>query len=103
MRRRAILAAAGLVLLAGPAPEAEARSRSRAGSLTTWRGTWSGSAARGCAGGTCWRSRSVTGPHGQSWSRQGSVTRIAPGDISGTGTMSGPRGSVTRSFSADRW
>lgn len=99
MRAR-LLAAAGLLLLAGLPDGAEARTRS--GSVATWRGTWAGSASRGCAGGTCSYSRSLTGPQGRTWSRQGSVTRTAPGDISGTGTMSGPRGSVTRSFSLDR-
>jgi hypothetical protein len=98
-RHAAALAALAALLLATPGPAA---ARERSGSLTTARGTWSGSASAGCAGGSCSRSRSLTSPTGQNWSRQGSVSRTGPGDYTGSSTVTGPAGSVTRSTSIDR-
>jgi hypothetical protein len=70
----------------------------RSGSVTTWRGTYYGSASGGCAGGTCSRSASVTGPYGGTIARSGSITRVGPHAFDYTRTTTGPNGnSVTRS------
>lgn len=70
----------------------------RSGGVTTWRGTYYASASGGCAGGTCSRSASVTGPYGGTIARSGSITRVAPHAFDYTRTTTGPNGnSVTRS------
>lgn len=79
----------------GAASQADAWTRS--GSVTTARGTYTGSASGGCAGGTCSRSASVTGPNGKTVSRTGSVARTGPYRYGYTRTTTGPNGnSVTR-------
>ncbi len=75
---------------------AEASAWTRSGSATGWRGTRNVSAYGSCAGGSCSRSITRTGPNGYSMSRQGSVS-CAGGVCSGTRTTTGPGGnSVTR-------
>jgi hypothetical protein len=72
----------------------------RHGSVSTWRGTYSGQASGGCGGGSCWRSGSVTGPYGGTVSRSGNVTRTGPHTYDYSRTTTGPNGnSVTRSGS----
>ena len=76
----------------------QASAWTRSGSVTTWRGTYHGSASGGCAGGTCSRTRSVTGPNGNTVSRSGSITRTGPYRYSYSRTTTGPNGNgVTRS------
>lgn len=89
-----VVSLAGFVSL-GAVSEAAAWTRS--GTVTTPRGTYTGSAAGGCAGGTCSRSATVTGPYGGTVSRSGSVTRTGPYSYGYTRTTTGPYGnSVTR-------
>lgn len=72
----------------------------RSGSVTTARGTTTASASGGCAGGTCSRSASVTGPQGYGASRSGSVSASGNSSLSYGRTTTGPAGgSVTRSGS----
>lgn len=88
-----LAAGVALVTLAGAA---EANAWTRSGSVTGWRGTGTVNAYGGCAGGSCSRSITRTGPYGYSTSRQGSAS-CAGGVCSGTRTTTGPRGnSVTR-------
>ncbi|MFA6265544.1 MAG: hypothetical protein WC670_07510 [Pseudolabrys sp.] len=82
----------------GTAFVSEAGAWTRSGSVTTARGTYTGQASGSCAGGTCTRSRSVTGPNGKTVSRTGSATRTGPYRYRYTRTTTGPNGgSVTRS------
>ncbi|MGX9965196.1 hypothetical protein ACVFYP_17830 [Roseomonas sp. F4] len=86
MRRILLLAATAMLI----APAAGAWEKS--GSVTTPNGTWTGSRSAACADGTCSRAGSVTNPQGQVWSRQGQVTRQAPGQWSGSRSAAGPNG-----------
>lgn len=82
----------------GVASVSEANAWTRSGSVTTARGTYTGQASGTCAGGTCSRTRSVTGPNGNTVTRSGSATRTGPYRYSYTRTTTGPNGgSVTRS------
>lgn len=93
----ATLLLAGIVSFAA-ATEASAWTRST--TVTTPRGTYTGSAAAGCAGGVCSRSATVTGPYGNTVSRSGSVARTAYPSYMYSRTTTGPYGrSVTRSGS----
>ncbi|HTZ71219.1 MAG TPA: hypothetical protein VMB71_11265 [Acetobacteraceae bacterium] len=85
-----LLAAVLCGVFAGPASAHWTRS----GSVTTPRGVYTGNFSGGCAGGTCSRQGTVTGPYGYSASRYGSVTRTAPGQYSSTGSATGPYGGV---------
>lgn len=99
-----VFISASLAGLIGLATVSQASAWSRSGSVTTWRGTYYGHSSGGCAGGTCSRSRSVTGPYGGTVSRTGSITRTGPGDYSYSRTTTGPNGnSVTRSGSVERY
>lgn len=90
------------LLIAGSASDARAWSRS--GSVTTQRGTYTGTASAGCGGGTCSRSVSVTGPNGHTVSRTGSISRTGPDRYAYSRTTTGPNGrSVTRSGWFRRW
>jgi hypothetical protein len=81
----------------------DASAWTRSGSVTTWRGTYHGSASGGCGGGSCSRSGSVTGPNGGTVSRSGSIIRTGPGAYSYSRTTTGPNGnSVTRSGTVTR-
>lgn len=85
---------AGLISVAAVS---DAFAWTRSGSVTTARGTYSGSASAGCASGTCARTKTVTGPNGNSAARSGSVTRTSPYTYDYSRTTSGPYGgSVTR-------
>jgi hypothetical protein len=92
-----VLATTALVaVLASGVSDAHAWVRS--GSVTTWRGTYYGSAVGGCGSGTCSRSATVTGPYGGTVSRSGSISRVGPNTYAYTRTTTGPYGnSVTRS------
>jgi len=82
----------------GFAAVTEANAWTRNGSVTTARGTYTGQASGTCAGGTCTRTRSVTGPNGKTVTQSGSVTRTGPHRYRYTQTTTGPNGgSVTRS------
>lgn len=95
---KAILVSGALAVLLSVAAVSQADAWTRSGSVTTARGTYTGSASGSCAGGTCSRSGSVTGPNGNTVSRSGSVTRTGPYRYSYTRTTTGPNGnSVTRS------
>ena len=95
---RPVLAICLATLLSG-ATVSEAAAWTRSGSVTTGRGTSTVSASGGCAGGTCARTKSVTGPSGNTVSRTGSVSATgAPYAYGYTRTTTGPSGgSVTRS------
>lgn len=90
-------AAAGLIFVS-TAAEAQ---WSRSGTATGPRGgVYATQGGGSCAGGSCNYGGSVTGPAGRTFSRQGSVTRTAPGQFQSSGTYTGPRGrSATRSGS----
>jgi hypothetical protein len=95
---KAILISASLVAALSFVAVSPANAWSRSGSVTTRRGTYYGSASGSCSGGTCSRSRSITGPYGNTMSRSGSVTRTGPHDFSYSRATTGPNGnSVTRS------
>lgn len=100
-RAALVLTLSGFTLMAGIA---EAAAWTRTGTVTTPRGTYTGAAAGSCAGGTCSRAATVTGPYGGSVSRSGSVTQTAPGSYSYQRTTTGPYGnSVTRSGTVSRY
>ncbi|MGZ3282703.1 MAG: hypothetical protein ACXU9C_06245 [Xanthobacteraceae bacterium] len=93
-----VFASATLAAVLSLATLSEANAWSRNGSFTTRRGTYYGSASGGCAGGTCSRSASITGPNGGTVSRTGSVSRVGPHTYDYSRTTTGPNGnSVTRS------
>lgn len=90
----ASISLAAVIMVAG---SSAASAWTRHGTVTTPRGTYYGSASGGCAGGTCSRSASVTGPDGRAVSRSGSITRTGPHRYSYSRTTTGPQGrSVTR-------
>lgn len=94
MLRFLTLASGAAILTISAAADANAWTRN--GSVTGWRGTGTVNAYGSCAGGSCSRSITRTGPYGYSMSRQGSGS-CAGGVCSGTRTTTGPRGnSVTR-------
>ncbi|AXK83855.1 hypothetical protein DW352_04370 [Pseudolabrys taiwanensis] len=98
MKLKTISASLAVLISVGAVSQADAWTRS--GTVTTARGTYTGSASGGCAGGTCSRTRSVTGPYGNTVSRSGSVSRTGPYRYSYSRTTTGPNGnSVTRSGS----
>lgn len=98
MKMSLLAGALTVVLCAGALSPADAWTRS--GSLTTRRGTYNATASGGCGGGSCWRTRSVTGPNGRTVTQSGSVSRSGPYRYSYTRTTTGPNGnSVTRSGS----
>jgi hypothetical protein len=99
-----LLVSMSLAGMIGLATIPEAAAWTRSGSVTTWRGTYHAQASGGCSGGTCSRSRSVTGPYGGTISRTGSITRTGPGSFTYTRTTTGPYGNgVTRTGSVDRF
>lgn len=57
---------------------ADASAWTRSATVNTARGTYSASASGGCAYGTCSRTKSVTGPYGNTVTRSGSVSATAP-------------------------
>lgn len=94
-----LVAATGF--LAMSAGFAEAGQWNRSGSFTGPRGnTATMSGGGSCSGGSCSYGRTVTGPQGNSYSRQGYATRTAPGQFQSGATYTGPRGgTATRSGS----
>lgn len=84
-----LLTAGTALLLFGTIAEAQAGGRGgtvigpRGGSMS-WH--------RGCDSGTCSRSRSVTGPAGRTYTREGSITRTGPGSWERDVTARGPYG-----------
>nr|WP_248310883.1 hypothetical protein [Bosea vaviloviae] len=81
----------------------DASAWSRSGSASGWRGTASVGASGSCAGGSCSRSISRTGPYGYSTSRQGSAS-CAGGTCSGSRTTTGPAGNTaTRQGTVSRY
>ncbi|WP_245431097.1 hypothetical protein [Rhodoplanes roseus] len=93
-------AALAVVLIAGAAADAEAWTRS--GTWSGPRGTASVHAAESCAGGTCSRQITRTGPYGGSVTRQGSAS-CSSGTCTGTRTTTGPYGgTVTRQRTISR-
>ncbi|MBB6309268.1 hypothetical protein [Xanthobacter tagetidis] len=86
-----------LAALFSVAIASEAAAWTRSGTVTTPRGTYTGS---GCAAGVCARTASVTRPHGNSVSRSGSVARTSYPSYMYSRTTTGSYGrSVTRSGS----
>ncbi len=78
----------------------EAAAWTRSGTVTTRRGTYDGQFSGGCAGGTCSRSATITGPNGRTVSRTASITHSGPWTYNYTRTTTGPNGnSITRSGS----
>jgi hypothetical protein len=82
-------ALAGLFVI-GAAAEASAWTRN--GTVTTGRGTYNVQGGGSCANGACSGSRTVTGPNGNSVTRQGSITRVGPNRAYYTGSVTGPNG-----------
>jgi hypothetical protein len=91
MKSLMTLSAVAAVVFFAAAQDANAWTRN--GSATGWRGTATVNAAGSCAGGTCSRSVTRTGPYGNSMSRQGSVS-CANGACTGSRTTTGPRGNT---------
>ncbi|MCF3641288.1 hypothetical protein LXM94_15040 [Rhizobium sp. TRM95111] len=82
--------------------EAAAWTRSR--SVTGWHGTASVNAHGNCAGGTCSRSVSRTGPYGYSASRSGSVSCDGPSQTcSGSRTTTGAHGGTVHREGSVSW
>lgn len=95
MKMSLVVGALAVALCAVAAPPAQAWTRT--GSVTTGRGVYTGTASGGCGGGSCWRTRSVTGPNGRTVTQSGEITRTGPYRYSGSRTTTGPNGgSVTR-------
>ena len=91
------LASLSLATVLGLAAVSPADARTRSGSLTTRRGTYTGNFSGGYGGGTCSRSGTITGPNGNTVSRSTSVTRTGPYRYSYSRTTTGPNGnSFTR-------
>ena len=98
---RSLWIAAALASLTQAATPAAAGWQ-RQGTVTTPRGSFRSSAAGGCAGGTCARSGTTTGPRGESVTHSG-ATSCAGGTCTRNGTLTGPNGgSVTTSGSLTR-
>ncbi|TCU79012.1 hypothetical protein EDE08_101795 [Bradyrhizobium sp. R2.2-H] len=101
MKKLLTMSALAGVLSVAVVADANAWTRSR--SVSGWRGTASVNASGSCANGTCSRQITRTGPHGNSVSRQGTVT-CSGGVCTGSRTTTGPNGnSVTREVTAARW
>ena len=99
-----MLVSASLIVATGLASMSEAAAWTRSGTFTTRRGTYSSQASAGCSAGTCSRSRSITGPYGNTVSRTGSITRTADRGYSYSRTTTGPNGgSITRSGTVYRY
>jgi hypothetical protein len=95
MHRGILVAASAAVIVMTSIADAEAGSRSGTfvgprGGVTTWQRQTT------CGGGTCTRSGSITGPAGNTWSREGSVTRTGPGSWQSNATVTGPNGGTYR-------
>ena len=89
-----------LAALFSVAIASEAAAWTRSGTVITPRGTYAGSVSAGCAAGVCARTATVTGPHGNSVSRSGSVARTGYPSYMYSRTTTGSYGrSVTRSGS----
>lgn len=98
MKLAIVTASLAAVLALGSVTAANAWTRNA--TVTTPRGTNYGSTTGSCSGGTCSRTRSVTGPNGYTASRSGSVSRTGSNSASYSRTTTGPYGnSVTRSGS----
>ncbi len=98
MRRAALITGLSFATLAGPILSTAAEARDRSSTVTTQRGTYSGQTSKSCAGGTCSREQSVTGPNGKAAERSGSVTKTAPGSYSYSKEATGLQGrSIERS------
>ncbi|MFC5442630.1 hypothetical protein [Rhizobium halophytocola] len=81
---------------------AQANAWTRDAHVYGWRGTSSVHASGSCAGGSCSRAVTRTGPYGNTATRQGSVS-CAYGSCTGTRTTTGPNGgSITRSGTVSR-
>jgi hypothetical protein len=101
---KTVLASASLAALLGLASMPAANAWTRSGSVTTWRGTYHGSASGGCGAGSCWRSASVTGPYGGTVSRSGNISHVGPHTYAYSRTTTGPDGnSITRSRTVTRY
>lgn len=100
MTKLLTLAALAAALSIGTAVDANAWTRN--GWVHGWRGTASVHASGGCANGTCSRQITRTGPDGNSFNRQGSVS-CGGGSCTGTRPTTGPRGNtVTRQGTVSR-
>lgn len=87
------LTLSALAALLSLAAAAEAHAWERSGSVTGPRGTVTVHGSGSCAGGSCSRQVTRTGPNGYSMSRQGSAA-CANGSCSGSRTTTGPRGNT---------
>ena len=91
MTKLIALSALAAALSVGAAADANAWTRS--GTVTGPRGTSSVQAQGSCAGGSCSRSVTRTGPNGNSVTRQGSAS-CAGGVCTGSSTTTGPAGNT---------
>lgn len=89
---RTLIATASLAGLMAVGMVAEANAWTRSGTVTTARGTYTVQGGGACAYGSCSGARTVTGPYGNAVTRQGTVTRTAPGAAVYSGSVTGPNG-----------
>ena len=93
-----LIATAALAGLLVVGPIAEASAWTHNGTVTTRRGTYAINGTGGCGGGSCSWNRTVTGPYGGTWTRNGMITQTGPGQYRYWGRFTGPYGgTVTRS------
>lgn len=90
MKTPLITAALAGLFVVGAVAEASAWTRS--GTVTTGRGTYNVQGSGSCGWRSCSGSRTVTGPNGNSVTRQGTLTRIGPGRAYYSGSVTGPNG-----------
>lgn len=116
LKTTTLWAAAAVSLLAIGAPEASAAAVHRAAAVAphsvstsrSWTGpegrTYSRTGRTSCAGGTCDRSVTYTGPNGGTVSGEKSVTRTSPGHFTSSGSVTGPNGNtVSRTGATNCW
>lgn len=92
MKTHLVTAALASLFVVGAAADASAWTRS--GTVTTGRGTYTVQGSGSCGWRTCSGSRTVTGPNGNSVTRQGSITRIGPNRAYYSGSVTGPYGNT---------
>ena len=98
-----LLSVSALAAVLTIAAAASANAWTRYGTIYGPRGVSTVQGSGSCAGGTCSRSVTRTGPYGYSYNRSGSVT-CGGGTCSGSRTTTGPYGgTITRQGSVSRY
>lgn len=114
LKTTGLVAAAAAGLFAFGAADASAASVHRAfaphsvSSSSSWTGaggrTWNCSGSTSCAGGTCDRSVTYTGPNGRTVTANDTLTRSGPGHFNSSETVTGPNGkTLSRSGETNCW